>query len=324
MNILVCGGAGYIGSHMVKMLVNKGYNVIVFDNLSTGHREAIRWGSFIKGDLIDETALHSLFQSHSIDAVMHFSARSLVGESMTSPHSYYRNNVIGTFNLLEAMRKNNVTQIVFSSTAAVYGDPAQKQIDERHPLAPINPYGQTKLMVEHMLKDYAQAYQLNSVSLRYFNAAGADPEGIIGESHCPETHLIPNILESVIHSQKTLTIFGNDYDTADGTCIRDYIHVQDLCAAHLNALQFIDKNPGPHAFNLGNGNGFSIMAVLQAAEAITGRTISYEISKRRPGDPSILVADSTRARQQLAWIPEFVRIEEIIETAWKWHTNKSY
>jgi len=319
MRILVCGGAGYIGSHMVKMLARKGHDVVTFDNLSTGHRHAVQWGEFVEGDLLYPVDLKALFYNHTFDAVMHFSARSLVGESMQKPALYYQNNLVGTFNLLEAMRKAEVSKFIFSSSAAIFGNPVKSQIDETHPKQPINPYGRTKLMVEQMLQDYATAYGLNSVSLRYFNAAGADPEGELGERHDPETHLIPNILKAALGQGQGLKIFGDDYDTRDGTCVRDYIHINDLCSAHLKALEYLESNPGCHAFNLGNGNGFSVKEVLQAAEQIVGSPIPHQIAERRPGDPATLVADSRRCVQQLGWTPQYRDIGEIIESAWRFH-----
>jgi UDP-glucose 4-epimerase len=324
MKILVCGGAGYIGSHMIKALDAAGYQVVTFDNFSTGHREAVKWGTLAEGDLLRPTDLDSTFRQHKIDAVMHFSARSLVGESVTNPAPYYENNVIGTYNLLESMRKYGVRQFVFSSTAATFGNPVQRLIDESHPQKPINPYGHSKLMVEQLLRDYASAYGLHSVSLRYFNAAGADPGGEIGESHQPETHLIPNVLKSALNNQLELKVFGDDYDTPDGTCVRDYIHVNDLCDAHLLALRYMEDNPGAHAFNLGNGQGFSIFEVIRAARDVVGKQIPYKVAARREGDPAVLVADSTLARQTLEWTPHFTTIDAIIASAWKWHQNAAY
>ncbi len=322
MNILVCGGAGYIGSHMVKMLAGEGHAVTTFDNLCTGHRRAVKWGEFVEGDLLDTRALERLFADNSFDAVMHFSARSLVGESVQQPLLYYRNNVAGTLNLLEAMHEAGVDRFVFSSTAATFGNPVQEKIDETHPQSPINPYGHSKLMVETMLADSAAAWGLRSVSLRYFNAAGADPEGEIGEAHDPETHLIPNVLKAALDPEKRLKVFGSDYPTPDGTCVRDYIHINDLCRAHLQALRFMDDHDGAHGFNLGNGEGFSILEILRAAEEVTGRPIPYDQAERRPGDPPTLVADSTRARAELGWTPEYTDIREIIRTAWAWHERQ--
>lgn len=324
MKILVCGGAGYIGSHMCKMLARQGHQVTVFDNLSTGHREACQWGNFVHGDLLDPKALQSLFASSGFTAVIHFSARSLVGESVANPALYYLNNVVGTLNLLEAMLACEVKRLVFSSSASIFGSPLQDLIDETHPQIPINPYGETKLIVEKALGYYAQAYGLNSVSLRYFNAAGADPDSTIGESHTPETHLIPNVLKAALAENKRLKVFGNDYQTKDGTCVRDYIHINDLCQAHLLGMEYMDDHPGAHGFNLGNGMGFSILDILRTSAEVTGREIPYDIESRRPGDPPSLVADSRRAREVLGWRPRHVEISEIIRSAWDWHQHQKF
>ncbi len=324
MRILVCGGAGYIGSHMVKILNSQGHTVTIFDNLSTGHAQAAPAAQLFAGDLLDKESLARLFKAHNFEAVMHFSAKSLVGESMTNPSAYYTNNVIGTINLLDAMQAHQVHRFIFSSSAAIFGPPQQKTINEEHPCRPINPYGRTKLMVEHILKDYHHAYGIRSVSLRYFNAAGADPEGKLGESHTPETHLIPNILKSLINGHGGLKIFGNSYETPDGTCIRDYIHINDLCSAHLLALNFLDNNDGVFGFNLGNGNGFSILEVIAAAEQVTGHKIKFEYAPPREGDPARLVADSSLTRRLLGWKTQYTGIEEIISTAWNWHQKPRY
>ena len=324
MNILVCGGAGYIGSHMCKMLCENGHVVTVFDNLSTGHREACKWGALVEGDLLDKPSLHSLFKGSAFDAVMHFSAKSLVGESMSDPALYYRNNVVGTLNLLEAMRTHEVNRFVFSSSASTFGNPIKALIDETHPQSPINPYGETKLIIERFLVYSAQAYGLDSVSLRYFNAAGADPAGEIGESHNPETHLIPNVLKALCEDGRRLKIFGDDYDTKDGTCIRDYIHINDLCSAHLSAVVYMVHEHGAKGFNLGNGQGFSIMEVVKAAEDVTGRKIPFDREPRRLGDPPSLVADSGRARKELGWQPRHVDIAAIIHSAWQWHREQKF
>ncbi|NOQ42406.1 MAG: UDP-glucose 4-epimerase GalE [Desulfuromusa sp.] len=321
MNILVCGGAGYIGSHMAKMLSEQGHQVTVFDNFSTGNRWAVKWGQLYEGDLLNKNDLSAIFEHNSFDAVMHFSARSLVGESVSHPTLYYQNNVIGTLNLLESMQQAGVKQFIFSSTAATFGNPITDRIDETHPQQPINPYGWSKLMVEQMLHDLASADGMNSVFLRYFNAAGADPDGEIGEAHDPETHLIPNVLQSV-SGAKQLQVFGTDYPTVDGTCVRDYIHIDDLCNAHLLALRYLETHPGAHGFNLGNGHGFSILEVLQAAEKVTGQTIDYAVEGRRPGDPPTLVADSALAQQELGWQPAYTELEAIIATAWNWEQNR--
>lgn len=324
MKILVCGGAGYIGSHMCKMLARQGYQLTVFDNLSTGHHEACRWGKLVRGDLLDPKALQSLFNSSGFTTVMHFSARSLVGESMANPSLYYLNNVVGTLNLLEAMRTCEVKRFVFSSSASIFGNPLQELIDETHSRVPINPYGETKLIVERALGYYAQAYGLNSVSLRYFNAAGAAPDSTIGESHTPETHLIPNVLKAALADGKRLKIFGNAYPTRDGTCVRDYIHINDLCEAHLLGMNYLDDHPGAHGFNLGNGLGFSILDIIRTSEEVTGRKIPYDIESPRPGDPPSLVADSRRAREVLGWQPRHTEITDIVSTAWDWHRNQKF
>jgi UDP-glucose 4-epimerase len=321
MNVLVCGGAGYIGSHMVKMLHRAGHEVVTFDNLSTGYRHAVKWGEFVRGDLLNQTDLVKLFQGRHFDVVMHFSARSLVGESVQNPALYYRNNVIGTFNLLEEMRKRKIDKFIFSSSAAVYGNPVTDKIDENQPTNPINPYGRTKLMVEQMLKDFEAAFGINSVSLRYFNAAGADPEGELGEEHNPETHLIPNILKAALGQGQELKIFGDDYDTQDGTCVRDYIHINDLCSAHLKAVEYLENNSGCHVFNLGNGSGFSVKEILQAAEQVVGKPIAHKIVERRSGDPATLVADSRKSAEQLSWQAQHTDIVQIIASAWQFHAG---
>lgn len=324
MKVLVCGGAGYIGSHMVRYLLETGHDVVVFDNLATGHREAVGTATLVVGDLLDPVALESLFASHSFDAVMHFCARSLVGESVHDPYAYYQNNVSGTLALLCAMRAAGVGKLVFSSTAAVFGQPQAALIDEDHPTQPINPYGASKLMVERILSDAASAYGLRSVALRYFNAAGADPAGGLGEAHEPETHLIPNVLRAALGQGNVLKVFGCDYDTHDGTCVRDYVHVNDLASAHLKALWFMQDNEGAHRFNLGNGQGFTVLEVIEAARQVTGRSIDFERASRRAGDPPVLVASSAKARQCLGWTPEFVDIKAIIDSAWRWHCSPAY
>jgi UDP-glucose 4-epimerase len=323
MHILVCGGAGYVGSHACLALARAGHDVTVLDNLLTGHREAVRWGPLVEADILAPSTLDAAFE-RKVDAVMHFCARSLVGESVTDPYAYYQNNVTGTLNLLEAMKRHGVDRVVFSSTAAVFGNPVSEVIDEEHPKEPINPYGASKLMVERVLADAANAYGLRSVALRYFNAAGAAAEEGIGESHDPETHLIPNALKAAAGNSAGLKVFGNDYATPDGTCVRDYVHVLDLADAHLRALDWMDREPGAHRFNLGNGNGFSVLEVIEAARRVSGRDIPYEIAPRRAGDPAVLVASSRQAREKLGWTPRFDRVEPIIETAWAWHAAPRY
>jgi UDP-glucose 4-epimerase len=323
-NILVCGGAGYIGSHMARWLALRGSKVTVLDNLSTGHREAVQWGELIEADVLDPSSLERAFNGRRFDAVMHFCARSLVGESVAEPYAYYANNVTGTLNLLDAMRRHGVARLVFSSTAAVFGQPVADRIDEDHPRQPINPYGASKLMVERILADAASAYGLRSVALRYFNAAGASADASIGESHQPETHLIPNVLRAALGTGPALKVFGDDYPTPDGTCVRDYVHVDDLAQAHELALAYLDANPGAHAFNLGNGQGFSVREVIAAAAAVSGRPIAHAIEPRRPGDPSVLVASSAKARGQLGWKPVHTRLEPIIESALHWHQGQRF
>jgi UDP-glucose 4-epimerase len=320
--ILICGGAGYIGSHMAQWLHSQGHDVAVLDNLATGHREAVRWGELIEADLRDPAALSEVFTLRRFDAVMHFCASSLVGESVNEPYAYYANNVAGTLNLLQAMREHGVDRLVFSSTAAVFGNPASDSIDEAHPKVPINPYGASKLMVERILADAAHAYGLRSVALRYFNAAGALPEQGIGEAHRCETHLIPNVLRSALGNGGALKVFGEDYDTPDGTCVRDYVHVQDLAQAHALALDFMGREPGAHAFNLGNGQGFSVREVIAAAGEVAGRDIPFEVAPRRAGDPARLVASSRKAREVLSWKPVWTELAPIIESAWRWHREQ--
>lgn len=324
MHLLVCGGAGYVGSHVARVLDARGHRVTVLDNLSTGHAEAVRWGPLVEADILDVDSLEAAFHGQRFDAVLHFCARSLVGESMSAPYDYYENNVVGTLNLLRVMRRHAVDRIVFSSTAAVFGNPVAALIDEDHPKAPINPYGASKLMVERMLADAAHAYGLRSVCLRYFNAAGASAEDGIGESHDPETHLIPNLLRALINPAAPLKVFGQDYPTPDGTCVRDYVHVLDLADAHVRALDHMDGAPGAHAFNLGNGTGFSVMQVIRAAERVTGLPVPFEQAPRRAGDPPVLVAASKRARDILGWSPVYTDIEDILRTAWDWHRAAAF
>lgn len=322
--MLICGGGGYIGSHMARWLTNRGVGISVLDNFSTGHREAVRWGECIETDLLDQEALNRAFDVRRFDAVFHFCALSVVGDSVKSPYDYYENNVVGTLNLLRAMRASGVNRLVFSSTAAVYGQPSEPLIGEDHPTEPINPYGASKLMVERMLADAAYAYGLRSVSLRYFNAAGASSDGSIGEVHEPETHLIPTILRSIQTEGSGLKVFGDDYPTPDGTCIRDYVHVEDLAQAHELALDYLEQHEGAHAFNLGSGQGFSVREVIAAAEEVTGRPVPYEMAPRRAGDPAVLVASSERAKRELGWQPKYTDLRSIIESAWRWHSNPKF
>lgn len=318
-NILVVGGAGYIGSHMVKMLLSYGYGVTTFDNLSTGYRDAVVGGEFIEADLADPAALDRTFRERKIDAVMHFASFIQVGESVREPAKYYANNVTNTLNLLDAMVAHGVKRFIFSSSAAVYGNPMAVPILEEHPKLPINPYGRTKWMVEQILEDYDRAYGLKSVSLRYFNAAGADPEGKLGERHEPETHLIPLILRAASGRAPEIKVFGRDYDTPDGTCIRDYVHIVDLCEAHRIAVErLMMQGASSAAYNLGNGSGFSVAEVIDTAERVTGCNIKITAATRREGDPPSLVADASRARAELGWQPQFDRLDTIIAHAWAW------
>jgi UDP-glucose 4-epimerase len=320
--ILVVGGAGYIGSHMVKALTEAHYPVLVLDNLSTGHRGLLTGGELVEGSLGDADLLDRLFSEHAISAVMHFAAFSLVGESVQWPLKYYRNNIAETVGLLEAMVRHSVKRFIFSSTAAVYGEPETTTIAEDHPLRPTNPYGSSKLCVEQILSDCDTAHGLKSIRLRYFNAAGADASGTIGEMHDPETHLIPNVLKCA-RSGSALKIFGSDYPTPDGTCIRDYVHVTDLAQAHLLALQALLDGSGSRVYNLGNSVGYSVRQVVDLARKVTGRSIQTIADQRRPGDPAVLVADSTRIKRDLNWVPQYEELENIIATAWRWHTRSS-
>jgi|SRR5450830_72344 len=322
MKVLVVGGAGYIGSHMVKMLLSKGHEVVTFDNLSSGHRDAVLGGEFVLGDLADQSALDAVFTQCKPQAVMHFASSIQVGESVRRPDIYYRNNFSNTLNLLDAMVAHNVKHFIFSSTAAVFGEPDYVPIDEAHPNRPVNPYGRSKWMVEQTLSDYDHAFGLKSVCLRYFNAAGADPEVQLGERHDPETHLVPLILQAASGRRPEIQVFGRDYDTPDGTCVRDYIHIFDLCSAHLLALQHLADGGASERFNLGNGEGFSVQQVIDTVEKVTGRKVSMVDGPRRDGDPAKLVADSTRARAQLGWKPVFADLETIVQHAWAWECRK--
>jgi UDP-glucose 4-epimerase len=320
-SILVVGGAGYIGSHMVKDLLAWGYNVIILDNLSTGHRELVRGGLFVQGSLEDTELLNRIFSGHRIEAVMHFAAYSLVGESVENPLKYYHNNLIGTVNLLETMIRHDVRRFIFSSSAAVYGEPQTTPITEDHPLNPANPYGVTKQLVEQILKDCDAAYDLKYASLRYFNAAGADESGEIGEWHDPESHLIPLVLKTARRERDHIKIFGTDYATPDGTGIRDYIHVSDLTRAHLLALKSLLDGAGSEIYNLGSSKGYSVREIIRLARNVTGREIPVIETERRPGDPAILVASSEKIRNALHWEPQYDDMETIIRTAWKWHNQ---
>jgi len=318
-SVLVTGGAGYIGAHACQTLAGAGYTPITYDNLVYGHPQSVKWGPLVEGDIGDHRRLETVLKRYKPIAVMHFAAYAYVGESVANPAKYYRNNVAGTLTLLESMRNCGIHNIIFSSTCATYGMPEQIPIGEDHPQNPINPYGRSKLIIEWILQDFATAYDFRFVSLRYFNAAGADPNADIGEDHNPETHLIPLILDVALDRRNELKIFGTDYDTPDGTCIRDYIHVCDLADAHLLALEYLRDGGQSNVFNLGNGNGFSVKEVLAAASEITGHKISCIESERRPGDPPVLIGSSDKIRKTLGWDPRHDTLEKIIETAWGWH-----
>ncbi|MCK4834297.1 MAG: UDP-glucose 4-epimerase GalE [Gammaproteobacteria bacterium] len=321
MKILVVGGAGYIGSHMVKQLSLAGNDVITLDNLSYGYRDAVKYGEFVEGDLGDDVLLDSLFKADDIDAVMHFAGFIQVGESVIKPSMYYHNNVVNTLTLLDAMLRHKIKNFIFSSTAAIFGEPDYTPIDEKHTRQPINPYGHSKLMIEQVLDDYDKAYGLRSTCLRYFNAAGADPDGELGERHVPETHLIPLILQAASGRREDIKVFGDDYDTDDGTCVRDYIHINDLCEAHSLALEKMIATDKSARYNLGNGKGFSVKQVIDVAKEVSGNDFKVSIEPRRAGDPAVLVADATLAQQELNWQPKFASLKEIVETAWSWETD---
>ena len=321
MKILVVGGAGYIGSHMVKQLTLSNHEVVTLDNLSCGYKDAVKYGELVVGDLGNAEVLDQLFNQHKFDAVMHFAAFIEVGESVIDPAKYYRNNVSNTQVLLDAMVKHGINHFIFSSTAAIFGEPQYTPIDEAHPQRPINPYGRTKLMVEQILEDYDSAYGLKSTCMRYFNAAGADPDGELGERHNPESHLVPLILQAASGRREDIKIFGQDYATNDGTCVRDYVHINDLCEAHSLALSRMQKTGMSARYNLGNGQGFSVQQVIEAAKSVSGKDFKVITTDRRAGDPATLVADSTLARKELNWQPKFNQLENIIETAWQWEIN---
>ncbi len=324
MNILVTGGAGYIGSHVVKLLTEQNYNPIIFDNLSRGHIEAVPNGiPFENVDLLDKESLTKAVSKYKIDAVIHFAAFAYVGESVEDPLMYYRNNVVGSFNLFSTLKDFGILKSVFSSTCSIYGNPVSVPISEVQASNPINPYAKTKLMVEEILADYDTAYNMKSVCLRYFNAAGASADSSIGESHDPEPHLIPLVLFAALGKRDSIKIFGTDYDTPDGTCIRDYIHVEDLADAHVRALKYLLDGKPSNIINLGTGDGNSVKDVIDSARRITGRDIAEVIAPRREGDPARLVADNTKAREVLGWIPKY-DINGVLETAWKWHLNPKY
>jgi UDP-glucose 4-epimerase len=317
--ILIVGGAGYIGSHVNKELNKQGYKTVVFDSLVKGHKEAVKWGEFFEGDLANLDQIREVFKKYPIEAVIHFAAFIEVGESVKDPLKYYKNNVKNTLNLLEVMVESNIKKIIFSSTAATFGNPEYTPIDENHPQVPINPYGQAKLMVEKILADFDNAYGLKYVALRYFNACGADIETEIGENHSPESHLIPLILDAALGKREDIKVFGTDYPTPDGTCVRDYVHVNDLAQAHILALKHLLNEGASDKFNLGNGKGFSVKEVIDTAKKVTGIDFKVTEAERRPGDPPTLVADSTKAKEILKWEPQYADLETIISSAWKWH-----
>ena len=323
--ILVTGGAGYIGSHAVLALQRSGYQVVILDNLVYGHQDIVEnvlKTELVVGDTNDRTLLDNLFQTHDIAAVMHFAAYAYVGESVGDPAKYYRNNVIGTLTLLEAMKAAGINKFVFSSTCATYGVPKTIPIPEDHPQNPINPYGASKLMVERILKDFDPAYDFKSVYFRYFNAAGADPDGLLGEDHNPETHLIPLVLQTALGKRESISIFGTDYPTEDGSCVRDYIHVTDLADAHVLGLEYLLKGGDTTVFNLGNGNGFSVKEVIDTAREVTGKEIKAIECDRRPGDPPALVGGAEKARDILGWNPQYSDLKTILSHAWQWHQKR--
>ena len=318
--ILVTGGAGYIGSHTVKLLLEAGYEVVTFDSMELGHPEAVVGGEIVSGNLLDRAKLDETFDRFPIEAVVHFAAYASVPDSVANPDKYFRNNIGGGLNLLDAMRAHGVRRIIFSSSAATYGEPLEVPIPETHPQNPTNPYGESKLMFEKILKWYDVAYGIKSVSLRYFNASGADPEGRIGEDHDPEGHLIPIVLQTALGQRESVKVFGTDWNTPDGTCVRDYIHVNDLSDAHLLALKALQDGAGTTAYNLGNGDGHSVMQVIETAESVVGRKINWDPAPRRPGDPARLVASSDRLKRELGWKPRYPDLRTIIEHAWAWHS----
>ncbi len=321
--ILVFGGAGYIGSYTVKHLLDNGYECVVADNLIYGHREAVdKRAEFVHADLLNPISIREVFKNRKIDAVIHFAAFTYVGESVNNPQKYYINNVVGTTNLLNVMLENSVKKIVFSSTCATYGEPQYTPIDEKHPQNPINPYGRTKLMIEQIFADYERAYGLKHIALRYFNAAGCAKDGSIGESHTPETHLIPLVLKAIKGEREKISVFGTDYDTPDGTCIRDYIHVEDLALAHRLAVEKLDEYSG--CLNLGTGVGTSVKEIIDAAEKVSGKRCPVEYGPRRAGDPAKLYADNQKVKKILGWQPSYTNIEDIIKTAWNWEMNRRF
>lgn len=323
-HLLVCGGAGYIGSHACRWLAAQGHAVTVLDELSTGHAAAVRWGGLVRADLQEPAQVEAAFAGRRVDAVLHFAAKSLVAESVARPADYFRNNVDGTRHLLEAMRRHGVDRLVFSSTAAVYGLPRQARLDEDHPLAPVNPYGESKRRAEALVSDACREGWLRAVVLRYFNAAGATPSGELGEKHEPETHLVPNVLRAAAGEGPPLQVFGDDWPTPDGTCVRDYVHVDDLAQAHALALDWTAAQSGFQVFNLGSGRGHSVREVIATAEAVTGRPVPHAIAPRREGDPPVLVAAADKALLALGWRPAYASLHTIIASAWRWHCHPGF
>jgi UDP-arabinose 4-epimerase len=323
MRVLVVGGAGYIGSHTALALAQAGHEPVVYDNLEEGHEWAVKWGQIVKADLAEGELLRRTLRQHEIEAVIHFAAYAYVGESVQNPSKYFRNNVCNSLNLLDAMVDTGVSEIIFSSTCSSYGIPDRVPIDESHPQAPINPYGESKVMVERILRWFGEAYDLNWIALRYFNAAGADAEGRIGELHGTETHLIPLVIDAARGRRGNVQIFGTDYPTPDGTAIRDYIHVMDLADAHIRALNFLRDGGESQALNLGTGRGYSVREVVESVQRVSGRPVPFEEGPRRPGDPPELIADASRAAELLGWRPEYTEIDDIVRTAWNWHTKES-
>lgn len=321
MNILVVGGAGYIGSHTARLLRANNHSVVIYDNLSKGHIEAVSGFPFVEGDIFNKPLLVEALQKYNIDSVVHFAAFIQVGESVDDPQKYYHNNVVGTLSLLDAMLAAGVKRLVFSSTAAVFGEPELVPITENAAKVQTNPYGRTKWIMEQAMSDYSKAYDFRFVALRYFNACGADPGGEIGEDHDPESHLIPLVLFAASGKRDSIKIFGTDYPTPDGTCIRDYIHVNDLALAHMQALEYLQRGNQSTAYNLGIGNGFSVKEIIDTAERVTGLKIKRDYVARRAGDPAVLIADSAKIRAELGWEPQYTNVEDIIRTAWAWHTN---
>lgn len=321
MNILITGGAGYIGAHTNKLLNQLGHTTIVFDNLSEGHKDAVKWGTLIIGDLKNSQDIEACLSKHKIEAVMHFAGATNVSESMSNPKKYDENNVIGSENLLKAMKNHNIPHIIFSSTCATYGTPQTLPLTEDHPQNPINHYGKTKLQTEHALKKHETEWGLKHINLRYFNAAGADPDTEIGEAHHPETHLIPLVIEATQGKRPHISIFGSDYNTEDGTCVRDYIHVTDLAMAHIKALDYLMLGKRSASFNLGNGQGFSVKEIIKTVEKISSKACPIIESPRREGDPPVLIGSSEKAKTKLNWTPKYASIETIIQTAWNWHNK---